>query len=199
VLYCRQRQLKQNPSRKKSCTLCRRAKTRCSEAIPQCTRCKAKGLDCKYDHENSALLFLELGEGESDHDVGLNLPAPRTEPATLPTQALQITLLNPTNGENSQVDFRLNSLASHQDYLPGQLLDHEIDFNLDLEVPQYEDWLDPNRIDEIAQDVCESARQLTVLSNSGGSRQITGHNDNQSRYFPPLLNFPISLTAHTYF
>ena len=199
MLYCRQRQLKQNPSRKKSCTLCRRAKTRCSEAIPRCTRCKAKGLDCKYDHENSALLFLELGERESDHDVGLNLPASRAEPPALPTQALQIPLLNPTNGENSQINFRLNSLASPQDYLPGQLLDHEIDFNLDLEVPQYENWLDPNRIDEIAQDVCESARQLTVSPDSGGSRRITGHFDNQSRYFLPLPNFPIALTAHTYF
>jgi hypothetical protein len=199
VLYCRQRQLKQNPSRKKSCTLCRRAKTRCSEAIPQCTRCKAKGLDCKYDHENSALLFLELGEGESDHEVGLNLPAPRAEPATLPAQELQIPLLDPTNGVNFQVDFRLNSLTSPQDYLPGQLLDHDIDFNLDVEVPQYEDWLDPNCLDEIAQDVCESAHQLTLSSGSGGSRQITGHFDNQSRYFLPIPNLPIALLAHTYF
>ncbi len=87
VLYCRQKQLKQNRNRKKLCTLCRHAKTTCSEKIPQCARCKAKGLECKYDGDQgkeSALQIVGHNNGESREEGRVDHPASIAEPVVLP-------------------------------------------------------------------------------------------------------------------
>ena len=40
-------------SRRKSCTRCKLAKTRCNLDSPTCSRCRKKRLDCKYEYRNA--------------------------------------------------------------------------------------------------------------------------------------------------
>ncbi|KFY15592.1 hypothetical protein V492_01885 [Pseudogymnoascus sp. VKM F-4246] len=194
VLYCRQKQLKQNHSRKKSCTLCRRAKTRCSEEIPQCTRCKANGLECKYEGErqkDSDMQLLGLDAADSQKEVEADLTALGEELATLPAQACEIFLSNSSYEEQTQVDTQLDGLTSYHDYQLGTLLDHEINFDWNFQAPQYQGkdyFSNPSGL-EIAHGMCKSTRQLTMPSYPEGSIHMAGNLENESslKYFQDLL------------
>jgi hypothetical protein len=64
------------------------------------------------------------------------------------------------------------------------LVDHEIDFDWDLQVPQYEginDYFDSNHLDQMAQDISNSAPQLSVCSFPEVSSQMIGYVENESR------------------
>lgn len=188
MLYCRQKQLKQNHSRKKSCTICRRAKTRCSETIPQCMRCKAKRLECNYDGEYQAASALHLL-------VGADPTASEVELATLPAQARRMPLLNPDHEGNSEGDFWLNNLTPSHDYLLGPI-DREMNFDWGLQVPQIEgqdDCFSTHRLDQMVQDMCNSAHQLTFASCPEGSSQITGQLEYESVSFPLVHDSPITV------
>jgi hypothetical protein len=53
--YCRSRPSDQRVRRGRSCTVCARAKTRCSSEYPQCSRCKARKFECQYIDQTRAL------------------------------------------------------------------------------------------------------------------------------------------------
>ena len=47
--YCFHKQNEPQTSRKRSCTTCTRAKTRCDQQFPSCGRCQAKARQCRYE------------------------------------------------------------------------------------------------------------------------------------------------------
>jgi hypothetical protein len=151
-------------------------------------RCKAKGLECNYDGEkrkDSALQLPGLGinEAESRSDVLVDHAASTTELGAFPDQTWLISLPNSGHEEHFQVDFRPNNLTS-QDHLLGSQFDHEMNFDWNVPVHQYESrdsCSNPNTLDRIAEDMCNSARQLTVSSYPEGSSQVIGHLENEPR------------------
>jgi len=123
--------------------------------------------------------MLGLDEGQ-----GVAPEAPLAETATLATQLWQTPLPNSGHEDQSQVDFQLNSLESSRDVLLVPQVDHEIDFDWDLQVPQYggiDDYFDPNHLDQMAQDICNAARQLSVSSFPEVPSQMIGYVENESR------------------
>ncbi|KAH8669456.1 hypothetical protein BGZ60DRAFT_35522 [Tricladium varicosporioides] len=64
VLYCRQKRLQPIYSRKKACSRCRQARTRCDQVIPQCSRCKLKNVECIYDEVPLNTASLQLPQIE---------------------------------------------------------------------------------------------------------------------------------------
>ncbi|KAE9367068.1 hypothetical protein N431DRAFT_487497 [Stipitochalara longipes BDJ] len=192
VLYCRQMQLRQHHSRKKSCTLCRRAKTRCSETVPQCLRCKAKGLVCKYDGERRINFDLQLlGEYGSDSriDRGVDLTTPGTELAMLATKTWQLSSLDSRNEESPWSDFQLNSLPPHDPIQNS--LHNPTNSDWDIPIPQDEGLYDSfgsYSLDQIAQDMCNSARQ-PIMSSYSSSGQITSHPQADSSLFSSPQGF----------
>lgn len=191
MLYCRQKQLKQNHSRKKSCILCRHAKTRCSETIPQCMRCKTKGLECKYDGELQRDSTLNLVEGVRPAASGA------AEPATLTAQAQQMHLLNSGYEEHPQVNFRPRNLTPSHGLLPDPL-DSEISFDWDLQAPQFagqDDFFALHSLGQMVQNMSSSANQLAVASYPEGSSKEAGDLEYEPR--PPLSvhEYPVTQMA----
>ena len=128
--------------------------------------------------------MLGLDEGISRKQAGVAPTASLAETATLAAPLWQTFLPNPGHEDQPQVDFQLNSLASSRDVLLVPQVDHEIDFDWDLQVPHYEgidDNFDPNHLDQMAQDMCNAARQLTVSSLPEVSSQMIGYVENESR------------------
>ena len=173
MLYCRQRQLKQHQSRKKSCSLCRRAKTRCSETLPQCNRCKAKGLECKYDRDRRLdfdLQLLGLDEPESGTGVEVDISELGEVPPTQVAQVWQLSSVDPSHGENSQVGLQPNTYTLSHESVLDSLLDDTTNLNWDFSVPQDEilgDGIGGYAMDQITQDVCSSARQPAMSLSTG--------------------------------
>jgi hypothetical protein len=96
VLYCRQKLLRQYHSRRKSCTHCRRTKTRCSEVTPQCARCKTKRLKCIYDYghpKDSSLQLQGREENKSRKDVGIGPAGSTTDQVSLPGHLWQMSTI----------------------------------------------------------------------------------------------------------
>jgi hypothetical protein len=125
-----------------------------------------------------------LDKGLSRNQVGVAPAGSLAETATLAAQLWQTSLPNSGHEDQPQVDFQLNSLASSRDVLPVPQVDHEIDFDWDLQVPQYEgidNYFDSNHLDQIAQDMCNAAHQLTVSSFPEASSQMKGYVENESR------------------
>jgi hypothetical protein len=180
VLYCRQRQLKQHHSRKKSCTLCRRAKTRCSETVPQCARCKVKGLVCKYDGERRIdfdVQLLELGERESNIDGVVGVTALGAEPTLLAGHMWQSTSLDMNHEEPFQVDLQPNNLTLSHNSVMDSLQNIPTNFNWEFPIPQYGSLnygLETSQLDQIAQDMCNSTSQ-SITSSYTGRGQVAGH------------------------
>jgi len=180
VLYCRQRQLKQPHSRKKSCTLCRRAKTRCSETLPQCTRCKAKGLECSYDAERRVdfdLQLLEIDERASGMGGEVEMTDLGEKPPTQTAQMWQVSSLGPSHGEVFRGSLQPNSYTLSSDSVLDSLLDNTTNFDWDHSVSQdkiLNDGLGIYHLDQIAQDMCYSARQQTMSLYPTDDRQTIG-------------------------
>lgn len=88
---CRRKQLTGTIPRKKSCAPCTQAKTRCDLHTPECSRCKTKGLDCRY---------------YSPPTHGAPAPAPATTAATSPVwsphEEVSLPTPAPTDTENSE-------------------------------------------------------------------------------------------------
>jgi hypothetical protein len=128
--------------------------------------------------------MLGLDGGISRNQVGVAPAASLSETATLAAPLLQTFLPNPGHEDQPQVDFQLNNLASSRGVLLVPQVDHEIHFDWDLQVPQYEgtnDYFDPSHLDQMAQDMCNAARQLTVSSLPEVSSQMIGYVENESR------------------
>ncbi|KAF2489434.1 hypothetical protein BU16DRAFT_622951 [Lophium mytilinum] len=61
--YCRSKQTGNPNSRKRSCTSCVRAKTRCDAQVPRCSKCEHSGIKCRYDK------VTKRGSPASDSDI----------------------------------------------------------------------------------------------------------------------------------
>lgn len=173
MLYCRQRQLKQGLGRKKSCVSCRRAKTRCTETLPQCTRCQSKGLACKYDGQpriDSTPQLLSLSEGEPNRDLPVDDPtAIGAELPALPAQAMHLPILSSEFEHLLEVDFSQNDLPSSLTQLSDPLLDLRINLDWGIEAPPIAEYqsnngdFDSNYLSQTSQNIYDSPHQPTAL------------------------------------
>jgi hypothetical protein len=158
VLYCRQKLLRDYHSRRKSCTNCRRAKTRCNEVTPQCARCETKRLGCVYEDvhsKDSSLQVQEFKVANSRRDAAIGPSGSTTHQVALPSHGWQAsttesrdlscegnnnlntrtspvtTLYNPlieSGLGGSDVDFQLNSSTLSHDFSLDPFPHYEVDF-----------------------------------------------------------------------
>jgi hypothetical protein len=156
VLYCRQKLLRDCHSRRKSCTNCRRAKTRCNEVTPQCARCETKRLGCVYEelHSKDPSLRVQLVKrANSRREAAIGPSGSTSNQVALPSYGWQAST---TEGRDLSCEGNsyLSARTSPVTTLYNPLIDSgpggsDVDFQLDSSTLSHDHSLDPFPHDEV--------------------------------------------------
>ncbi|KAK2762071.1 hypothetical protein FQN54_001078 [Arachnomyces sp. PD_36] len=139
--YCRSRRTGA-PRRARSCVSCAKGKVRCDNRQPECSRCKAKALECHYPaHTRSR------PQPRDDVPVGRGIKAPSLAPDLQAIAAGDITL-------DDALDISASELASFENEYPSWD-DPDIDFT---------SLLDPQTENDNLQ--CPSPASSSLISHS---------------------------------